>query len=65
MPKQIEPQPKREVLTLEESMSHLRIGFQSFKHLMNTQQIVGKKIGRNWRFHVDVLNDYLKRPDQS
>jgi len=49
-----------QVLTLEEVSAYLRIPASTIYKLSREGSLPAQKIGRNWRFHKDVLDDWLK-----
>lgn len=49
-----------QVLTLAEVSAYLRIPSSTIYKLSREGALPAQKIGRNWRYHKDVLDDWLK-----
>jgi len=49
-----------QVLTLAEVSAYLRIPSSTIYKLSREGSLPAQKIGRNWRYHKDVLDDWLK-----
>ncbi len=49
-----------QVLTLAEVSAYLRIPASTIYKLSREGALPAQKIGRNWRFHKDVIDDWLK-----
>ncbi|GGE28822.1 hypothetical protein GCM10011571_33700 [Marinithermofilum abyssi] len=48
------------VLTLKEAAAFLKIPQQTMYKLAQEGKVPGKKVGKQWRFHADVLEKWLK-----
>lgn len=48
------------VLTLAEVSEYLRIPVSTIYKLSREGSLPAQKIGRNWRYHKDVIDDWLK-----
>jgi len=48
------------VMTLSEVSEYLRIPVSTIYKLSREGTLPAKKIGRNWRYHKDVIEDWLK-----
>ena len=51
-----------DVLTLNEVAEYLRIPRSTAYKLAQEGKIPGQKVGRHWRFHRLVLDNWLARP---
>lgn len=49
-----------QILTLAEVSAYLRIPSSTIYKLSREGALPAQKIGRNWRYHKDVLDDWLK-----
>ncbi len=49
-----------QVLTLAEVSEYLRIPASTIYKLSREGSLPAQKIGRNWRYHKDVIDDWLK-----
>lgn len=47
-------------MTLSEVSEYLRIPVSTIYKLSREGTLPAKKIGRNWRYHKDVIEDWLK-----
>ena len=47
-------------MTLAEVSAYLRIPASTIYKLSREGALPAQKIGRNWRFHKDVIDDWLK-----
>ena len=54
----IEKEPA--LLTAEEAAKHLRLHVKSLYRLAKAAKIPARKVGGQWRFHRDLLNEWLK-----
>lgn len=56
---------EQKVLTAKEAAAYLRISKNSLyayaKSKDEALRIPGRRIGRDWRFHKDVLDEWLKK----
>ena len=52
------------VLTLAEAATYLRVSEAEVEDLATRHELSGRKIGREWRFHKDAIDDWLRRPSQ-
>lgn len=53
-----------EVLTLKEAADYLKIPEGTMYKLAQEGRVPGRKAGRQWRFHRDSLNDWLKGKEE-
>ncbi|MCB9841660.1 MAG: helix-turn-helix domain-containing protein [Phycisphaeraceae bacterium] len=59
------PQPASpEVMTISELAEYLQVSKSSLYKLVQEGRVPGKKVGRHWRFHRDVINAWLKSSSQ-
>lgn len=54
---------KDEVLTLQECSTYLKIAESTIYLLARKGKIPCQKVGRNWRFHKDALDRWLRGED--
>lgn len=52
-----------EILLVEEVAEYLRVNKQTIYNLLRQGQLPAKKIGGQWRFHKQAIDDYLKAQD--
>lgn len=51
---QVEP---TEILTLQEAADYLKVTRETLTKLVNSKEIKGTKVGREWRFFkIDIIN---------
>lgn len=50
----------REVMTLNEVAEYLRIPRSTAYKLAQEGKVPGVKVGRHWRFHHDVVDEWLR-----
>ncbi len=48
-------------MTINEAIEYLRIPRSSLYKLAQEGKVPAQKVGRHWRFHRDVLEEWLKR----
>jgi excisionase family DNA binding protein len=51
---------KPKLLTAAEAAKHLRLHVKSLYRLAKAGKIPARKVGGQWRFHSDMLNEWLK-----
>jgi len=49
------------VLTIDELSEYLKVPKSSLYKLVQEGKLPGVKVGRHWRFHLDTVDDWLKR----
>ena len=49
------------VLTIDELSAYLKIPKSSLYKLAQEGKLPGQKVGRHWRFHLDAVDEWLKR----
>lgn len=55
------PEPKQlTLLTAEEAANYLRLHVKSLYRLAREGKIPARKVGGQWRFHSESLNNWLK-----
>lgn len=52
-----------EILLVEEVAEYLRVNKQTIYNLLRQGQLPAKKIGGQWRFHKQAIDDYLITQD--
>lgn len=52
-----------EILLVEEVAEYLRVNKQTIYNLLRQGQLPAKKIGGQWRFHKQAIDDYLMAQD--
>lgn len=52
---------KQDILTIEELSEYLKIAKSTIYKLCQEGKIPGQKVGRHWRFHKDVVDDWIKQ----
>lgn len=50
-----------QVFTVAEAAKYLKVHEQTIYKLLRTGKLKGAKVGKDWRIHKDVLDDYLKK----
>lgn len=53
---------KPDLLKAAEAAKHLRLHVKSLYRLAKDGKIPARKVGGQWRFHRDLLNEWLKNP---
>lgn len=53
------------LLTAEEAAKYLRVHVKSLYRLAKKEKIPARKVGGQWRFHREALNEWLKISDVS
>jgi excisionase family DNA binding protein len=51
----------REVLTIEEAAELLGVSVKTFNKVLHSENIPGRKIGREWKFSRQALIDWVGR----
>lgn len=51
-------------MTISELAEYLQVSKSSLYKLVQEGRVPGKKVGRHWRFHRDVINAWLKSSSQ-
>ncbi len=51
---------KNEVMTLAEVAEYLRLPSSTIYKLSREGTIPAQKLGKQWRYHKDAIDDYLK-----
>jgi len=51
-----------EVLSIKEVAQYLNVGVQTAYKLVRSGELPGVKVGREWRVHKEVIDEFLKRP---
>jgi excisionase family DNA binding protein len=54
------PQIPSQILTLQELSVYLKIAQSSLYKLVRQGGIPGKKVGKNWRFHKNAIDEWLR-----
>lgn len=54
----------KEVLTIQEASEYLNISERTLYKMVKEKRIPCRKVGRQWRFHKEVLDKWLKGEDQ-
>jgi excisionase family DNA binding protein len=49
-----------QLLTAEEAAKHLRVHIKSLYRLAQHGKVPGRKVGGQWRFHIETLDNWLK-----
>ncbi|MCC5829125.1 MAG: helix-turn-helix domain-containing protein [Phycisphaeraceae bacterium] len=49
------------VLTIDDLSAYLKIPKSSLYKLAQEGKLPGQKVGRHWRFHLDAVDEWLKR----
>jgi excisionase family DNA binding protein len=49
------------VLTIDELSAYLKVPKSSLYKLVQEGKLPGTKVGRHWRFHLEAVDDWLKR----
>jgi excisionase family DNA binding protein len=52
------------LLTAEEAAKHLRVHIKSLYRLAQQGIVPARKVGGQWRFHVQALDEWLKTSDE-
>lgn len=56
----------RDVMTIDQLAEYLQIPKSTIYKLVQDGKVPGKKVGRQWRFHRDVIDGWLaEAPDLS
>lgn len=55
--------PRTEVLTLAEAAAYLRLGEEETRQAAERQELPGRLIAGQWRFHRQALADWLRREE--
>ena len=50
-----------ELLTAEEAAKHLRVHIKSLYRLAHEGKVPARKVGGQWRFHMQTLDEWLKQ----
>ena len=50
---------KDPVLTIDELSEYLKISKSSLYKLVQQGRVPGQKVGRHWRFHREVIDEWL------
>ena len=58
----IRKKPDPDLLKAAEAANYLRLHVKSLYRLAKAGKIPARKVGGQWRFHRDLLNDWLKNP---
>jgi excisionase family DNA binding protein len=53
--------PEAKVITIGELAEYLRVHRSTLYRLLKRQQLPGFKIGSDWRFNVEVIDEWLMR----
>jgi excisionase family DNA binding protein len=53
------------ILTVEELAKYLRVHRSTVYRLLRNKEIPAFKIGSDWRFHQEAINDWLNRAQQA
>jgi len=56
---------KSEILTVEEVANYLKVTERSIYSLLARQEIPAFKVGGSWRFRIDEIEDWTRRPRPS
>lgn len=48
------------VMTVEEAAEYLKLPRSTIYKLLKERKLPGRKIGRTWRFHRQVLDEWLR-----
>lgn len=54
-----------DVLTIRQLSRYLQITPSTLYKLVEAGRLPGKKVGRQWRFHRDVIDDWLAQRSES
>jgi excisionase family DNA binding protein len=55
---------KESILTIDDLAEYLKISKSSLYKLVQAGKIPGQKIGRHWRFHKGVVDQWLRNNHQ-
>jgi excisionase family DNA binding protein len=50
------------VLTLAEAAAYLRVSEAELRRMVGTQSLPGRRIGSEWRFSREAIQDWLRHP---
>ncbi|PTX47839.1 excisionase family DNA binding protein [Melghirimyces profundicolus] len=50
----------KEVMNIEEAAQYLSISERTLYKMVKENRIPARKVGRQWRFHKDALDSWLK-----
>lgn len=48
------------VMTIEELAVYLKVSKSTLYKLCGERKVPGQKVGRHWRFHKDVVDEWLR-----
>ncbi len=54
-----------EILLVEEVADYLRVNKQTIYNLLRQGELPAKKIGGQWRFHKQAVEEYVKKGDNT
>lgn len=53
------PKPVPEVMTIDDLAWYLQVSKSSLYKLAQEGRVPGQKVGRHWRFHKEVIDEWL------
>jgi len=52
--------PPPEVMTISDLAEYLQVSKSSLYKLVQSGKVPGQKVGKHWRFHKDVIDEWLR-----
>ena len=49
-----------EIMTIDDLAAYLKLSKSSLYKMLRLGKIPGQKVGRHWRFHKDVIDQWIK-----